>query len=217
MTPRIHKWTPSGHGQRESLLLLFDCFLLLFWYPPAVNTPRNNRGYSNASTNSGPLFNYLQNYHFNVSLPTQKKNTRCVTRIIEVWPGSQAGWGLNMLPWTWKSWQNGVGITPFSPSLPPFFRLCMLKSPLSPNKNRGFFDKLRPAAEFVILRQVLCCLIIGEAQPPYNRAVLQMKKLSALVLRSEYIIKKFFLIINIPSVIRKAFLFSLIFQWQKYF
>ena len=27
----------------------------------------------------------------NVSLPTQKKNMRCVTRIIEVWPGSQAG------------------------------------------------------------------------------------------------------------------------------
>ena len=27
----------------------------------------------------------------NVSLPTQKKNMRCVARIIEVWPGSQAG------------------------------------------------------------------------------------------------------------------------------
>lgn len=27
----------------------------------------------------------------NVSLPKQKKNMRCVTRIIEVWPGSQAG------------------------------------------------------------------------------------------------------------------------------
>ena len=56
-----------------------------------VNTPRNNRGYSNASTNSGPLFNYLQNYHFNVSLPTQKKTRDALHASSRSGPGHKLG------------------------------------------------------------------------------------------------------------------------------